>query len=327
MVKYLWLNTYNSFNIFGFKKLKLFLFISIKKMPRKSCETLWSELVYMIAILYPNVKTKKGILDLELELSNNPKLECDVSILPSYFENLRGRSERLVNQYLDKIDFSWEIEKVYFTGKTFNKCQEIMKLNTNPETKELYNVKLTKSDIYVKIVSGEIIGISIKSSNKDTKTNYSIEKLFANLNIDTDFKNLRINMLREEFGVEYKYSKSKRRRANKLFYDKTNPYFMEIIETIETHHDEFTLELLKYLYPITIPYDCYEFNGKEMINLKDNIDLDNFRIERNTDYESATSAKLWYSMYQEEKEIYKFEIRGKNDLYKGSMQVLLYNVK
>ena len=64
-----------------------------------------------------------------------------------------------------------------------------------------------------------------------------------------------------------------------------------------------------------------------MINLKDNIDLDNFRIERNTDYESATSAKLWYSMYQEEKEIYKFEIRGKNDLYKGSMQVLLYNVK
>ena len=83
---------------------------------------------------------------------------------------------------------------------------------------------------------------------------------------------------------------------------------------------------MKYLYPDILPYPIYEYDGIELKNLRELHTPDLVEIRRNTSYETNTSAKLWYSIYQEEKEIYKFEIRGKVDLYRGSMQVLVYNV-
>ena len=75
-----------------------------------------------------------------------------------------------------------------------------------------------------------------------------------------------------------------------------------------------------------LSYPVYEFDGLEMKNISEPPNLDDIKLERNENYETNTSAKLWYSIYLKEKEISKFEIRGKNDLYKGSMQILLYSI-
>ena len=69
-----------------------------------------------------------------------------------------------------------------------------------------------------------------------------------------------------------------------------------------------------------LSYPVYEFDGLEMKNISESPNLDDIRVERNENYETNTSAKLWYSIYLKDKEISKFEIRGKNDLYKGSMR-------
>ena len=296
-------------------------------MPRKSCEAIWSELVYVISLLFPNLKNMSELLTCRDKLPINSKLLCCEKQIVKYFEDLEKRPESQVNKYLQNIvPFNQEIEKIYLTGKT-NKYPEIRELNTNPETNRVFNRKYTKSDIYLKFVDGTFTGISVKTTRKDTKSNYSIEKIFKGLGIETDFKNIRFQMLKDKFGEEnYRYGKEKRKEANALFYDKNNPYFQKIIETIEENKESFTEVLMKYLYPDILPYPIYEYDGIELKNLRELHTPDLVEIRRNTSYETNTSAKLWYSIYQEEKEIYKFEIRGKVDLYRGSMQVLVYNV-
>ena len=296
-------------------------------MPRKSCETIWSELVYVTALLFPHIKSKIELLSLRNVLIPNSKLECQEKLIDKYFDDLVHRSDSIVNNYLQNIvPFNQEIEKIYLTGKT-NKYSEIKLLNLNPETKKPFNKKYTKSDIYLKFVDGTFMGISVKSSTKDTKSNYSIEKIFKGLGIETDFKNIRFQMLKDKFGEDnYRYSREQRHEANALFYDKNNPYFQKIMETIEENKESFTEVLMQYLYPDILPYPIYEYDGLQLKNLKELHSPELVEIRRNTSYETNTSAKLWYSIYQEEKEIYKFEIRGKVDLYRGSMQVLIYNV-
>ena len=296
-------------------------------MPRKSCETIWSELVYVTALLFPHIKSKIELLSLRNVLIPNSKLECQEKLIDKYFDDLVHRSDIIVNNYLQNIvPFNQEIETVYLTGKT-NKYPEIKKLNLNPETKKPFNKKYTKSDIYFKFTDGTFAGVSVKSSKKDTKSNYSVEKIFKGLGVQTNFKNIRFQMLKDKFGEDnFRYGREQRKDANALFYDKNNLYFQEIIKTISENRASFTEVLMKYLYPDILPYPIYEYDGLQLKNLKELHSPELVEIRRNTNYETNTSAKLWYSIYQEEKEIYKFEIRGKVDLYKGSMQVLIYNV-
>ena len=71
-------------------------------------------------------------------------------------------------------------------------------------------------------------------------------------------------------------------------------------------------------------YNCYEYDGKTYRKLPSK--PKDWRIERATDLDTSNSAKIWYKIYIEKVPKYKFEIRGKNDLYKGSMQILTYKL-
>tara|TARA_B100001027_G_C16253439_1_gene325636 strand:+ start:243 stop:1154 length:912 start_codon:yes stop_codon:yes gene_type:complete len=301
---------------------------------RKHCETIWSEIVFVSVLLFPDVKTKEDIIQKKDLLQENDKLEFDNKLLEKYIKDLEIRRERLINRYIQNINESVtkiidtsKIEKIYLTGKNSKQFDCINQLNTNPDSQQLFDIKYIKSDIYIKFTHGEFIGFSVKSTCKDTKTNYSIEKIFnQNLGLPEDIKNHRIKMLQDEFGnPKGKYVKSERPRANKLFYDKTNPYFLAIIKNISENLEEFTKLLLGFLYPNVLSYPVYEFDGIKMKNISEAPNLEDIRLERNETYETNTSAKLWYSIYLKDREISKFEIRGKNDLYKGSMQIMLYN--
>ena len=110
-----------------------------------------------------------------------------------------------------------------------------------------------------------------------------------------------------------------------------NEYFQEIDRLIIENIDEFTEMLIELFFP-NIPYDIYGYSGKKINNLnKHSREVRNqkVRVERNggicggKQRETNKNAKIWFSIYFDEKEEYCFEIRGKTDLYIGGSRQLM----
>jgi len=311
---------------------------SLKK--RAHCENNWSEMVFAVKILYPEVITKEDIKDKIDLMINNVKFKCSGGIdnINRYFTDIHKRKEKLVSEYIQNINIDElklsTIKSVILSGKTIEEFPEICKINISKETGKLFDVKVRKSDLYIIFEDDRIIGISLKADNNCTLTNYSIEKMFNEMNIasPTEMKEIRINILEEYFGKgNSNYTKKQRPEANKLFYGE-NLYFQEIEQLIIENIDKFTTRLLELVFP-NIPYDIYGYNSKNIINLnKLSLKVKNqkVRIERNKGVcggkqrDTDKNAKIWYSMYFDEKEKYCFEIRFKNDIYGGSSQIQLY---
>ena len=150
--------------------------------------------------------------------------------------------------------------------------------------------------------------------------------------ISLKLKEKRIKILKDHFGEDgYKYKNNQRGEANKLFY-KDNEYLNEIDSLISKNSDKFSDALLKDVFP-KMPYSMYGYNGKKICDLNKlylKVNEQKLTISRNKGIcggkqrETNKNAKIWYSMYFNDKEKYYFEIRGKNDLYKGSMQLMVY---
>jgi len=297
---------------------------------RKNCENNWAELVVCLMILYPEIQTKEAILQRIDDLILNPRFfitgtdsDCNIE---KYAADIKLRPDIRIQEFIsnfDKTIFQGDFIKIILSGKSFKEFPELVTLNTNPTTGQLYDKKQMKSDIYI-VYSDSYIGISVKDSSIATLTNYSIEGMFHKLQIPNNLKEKRINMLKEEFSEGYKYKKEQRKEANKLFYDKNNEYFKKIIEIIEDHNDIFTGHLVSCVFP-KLEYDVYGYNGtvlKDLNSLSSKIHGQSQMIKRENKYETETAAKIWFSLYLDDVESWKFCIRGKNDIYKGSFQVL-----
>ena len=297
---------------------------------RKNCENNWAELVICLMILYPEIQTKEDVLQRIDDLRLDPRFvisgtdsDCNIE---KYVTDIKLRPDIKIQEFisnLDKTIFQGNFIKIILSGKSFKEFPELVTLNTNPTTGKLYDKKQMKSDICI-VYSDSYIGISVKDSSLATLTNYSIEGMFRNLQIPNNLKEKRINMLKEEFSEEYKYKKEQRKEANKLFYDKKNEYFKKIIEIIEDYNDIFTGYLVSCVFP-KLEYDVYGYNGlvlKDLNSLSSKIHGKSQMIKRETKYETETAAKIWFSLYLDDIESWKFCIRGKNDIYKGSFQVL-----
>jgi hypothetical protein len=297
---------------------------------RKNCENNWAELVVCLMILYPEIQTKEDVLQRIDDLILNPRFvisrtdsDCNIE---KYAADIKLRPDIRIQEFIsnfDKTIFQGDFIKIILSGKSFKEFPELVTLNTNPTTGQLYDKKQMKSDIYI-VYSDSYIGISVKDSSIATLTNYSIEGMFHKLQIPNNLREKRINMLKEEFNEGYKYKKEQRKEANKLFYDKNNEYFKKIIEIIEDHNDIFTGHLVSCVFP-KLNYDVYGYNGlvlKDLNSLSSKIHGKSQMIKRETKYETETAAKIWFSLYLDDIESWKFCIRGKNDIYKGSFQVL-----
>ncbi len=296
---------------------------------RKSCEYNWAELLICMLFLYPGkLKNKDDINSYINILKNDSRFYISGGVLSidKYLIDINSRSNKIIKEYINNIDincFPLEFTKMILSGKSYKEYPELIKLNTDINTGELYDGKVTKSDVYV-IYTNNYIGFSVKDSNGATLTNYSIEKIFNELKIEHSLKENRINILKGWFGDDYKYNKFQRAEANKLFYDKNNEYFKNIIKLIETNEQLITKKILSYVFP-KLDYDVYGYNGKKLVNLNDLCEKtmkQSCNIKRETKYETDTSAKLWYSLYLDDIEKWKFCIRGKNEIYKGSFQIL-----
>lgn len=295
---------------------------------RKQCETNWAELVISMIILYPHIKTKDDVLNNIERLKTDTRFVVSGGVmqLDLYIKDINLRKEKEISNYI--INFDLEkftgVEKVILSGKSFKDFDELTKLNINPETQKQYEKAWIKSDVYL-IYPDKTIGLSIKDSSGATLTNYSVEKILKDIGVLHDFKSLRIKILKSRFGEEkFKYTKSQRPEANELFYDKENIYFKSLLENIEGNEKLFTKELLSKAFP-RLHYEVYGYNGqklKDLNELSNKISVKKKFIKRNLNYETDTSAKLWFSIYLDNIEEWKFCIRGKNNIYSGSFQIL-----
>jgi len=291
---------------------------------RKPCENNWAEMLLCIVLLYPDLKTKTEVLSTKEIIKHNPMFKCSggTDNIDLYFKDIEQRSDETIKTYIENFDSSTfgSFDTVILSGKS---SKEFPIIYNNPHHINI-DRKMIKSDIF--LIYGEgIKGLSVKDSNGATLTNFSFEKLCGDIKVLNSLKDKRLDILKGCFGEGYKYKKDQRPLANKLFYDKDNEYFKEIDSIIHKHNKEFTDILLSYVFP-SLNYDVYGYNGERVVDLNKlshKIHSINLRdIKRENKYESDSAAKLWYSLYLDNCEKWKFCIRGKNDLWKGSMQVL-----
>ena len=299
-----------------------------KKKKRKACETNWAELVITMKNLYPEIKTKQDLLNKIDMLKKDKRFVIDGgdSHLDQYVKDIKLRKEKGIENYIKNFDVDKfkGFEKVILSGKSIQNFNELKEVNINPKTNKEYERKWVKSDLYLIYPLGRIIGISVKDSDGATLTNYSVEKILKDINVNHDFKEDRISVLKECFGENYKYTKEQRPLANKLFYNKGKVYFTGLLENIEQNREGFKKEIFTHVFP-SLHYEVYGYNGKtlkDLNELSNKIDGQKKEIRRNKNYETNISAKLWFSIFLDDIEEWKFCIRGKNDIYKGSFQIL-----
>ena len=141
--------------------------ITMSIKTRKNVEYQWSE--YIVYIVCKSDKTLTTFE--EIENSFVP----DIS--KGYFDDLLKADKTVVMNYYNQFNFYFQKLKlnvldVFLLGKNQNRYPEIKKLHENFDKKK---GKL-KADIIVKTDNG-FVGFSVKSSENDTLTNYSVYKM------------------------------------------------------------------------------------------------------------------------------------------------------
>jgi hypothetical protein len=235
-----------------------------------------------------------------------------------------AKKKTIITDYINNFYFEIEnnhsdfkkenIKCIYISGKA-NKHNKIKELNKN------YNKIETKSDIYVELNSGELIGISIKQDTKATKSNYSVHKILGKEE-DKRLTNIKNQYLLTN-GFSKPFNKCDRENHNKLFYPhiKDNEYWIELKKQISAKTDIIKEMLLKNLYCRDVNYRIYEFNGTHLVKLNDMIPSTNTNVtfeEYNPYYYTKSgnlreAAKLFYKLVINEKK-YRVEVRWKGDI-------------
>lgn len=300
------------------------------KKKRKSVEHNGMELLFAILLKYPQVN---DVSSLWLLLENESELSCNILFntnedVKLYVNDLKIKKQ-LVNDFIlnfrkneESLLLPSAIEKIYLSGKK-NKHEEINLIN-----KCLDKKKGAKADVYVKLLSGEFIGFSVKQSKEATKSNYSVQKM---LGTETDNKltETKHKYLNENGIVDFQ--ESQRKQVNELFYPKhtNNPYWYEVRKLITENKKTLSKKIVSYLYCTNVPYCVYEFDGENMYKLNKVVEADSVVFEEYTSYycdskgKLRRAAKLFYRLEVEGKK-YRVEVRWKGDVYNKSPQFHLH---
>lgn len=282
---------------------------------RRQTDYQWSELVFVAKLLYPVITSRLMLLQMKDTLESDPRVIW--TNFDDYWLNLESASDREVGKYLSNIPNTIDLMfvNIYLEGKNVTN-DEIISLNST------LNSRQKKADIYIKYTD-RWEGISIKKCGKCTLTNYSVEKICREgglTDVSHEIKRLRIQMLLDKFGKDYRkdYNRS---IINTYLTDKTIGFWSKTEEAIGDVNIQ--KKYIDALFP-EFSYNCYEYNGSTYRKLTSK--PSNWRIERAADLDTLKSAKIWYKIYIDDIPKYTFEVRGKNDLYKGSMQILTYKL-
>jgi hypothetical protein len=321
-----------------------------KEQTRKNVEFNFTELLFPMLLMYSEINNFEEFLEkielFEKDPTCNSKIKFNSSediskykldVLDDKKKNINKmiKKKKNINEMIKKFK-TIEIEKqfqpdnivcIYISGKK-NTHIEIEELNKGLDIKE------KKSDVYIKLLSGEFVGVSIKQDNKAPKTNFSVEKLLPK---EESIKRTKIKKVYlTEKGFEL-FDKNQRDPVNQLFYpqNKDNPYMRELKDAINIHKNELGEKLVYYLYCLNVNYPIYEYDGTSFTKLHDNKLHDNFHnpiisFEEHIPYylnengEEREAAKLYYRLCVDEK-IFRVEVRWKGNIHNASPQFQTFN--
>jgi hypothetical protein len=293
---------------------------------RQSVEFNGMEYVCALLVIYEHITNLKELYGVIYNPEETKIVFNNENDKEEYIKDIK-KKECLVSLYIinfrrsNCIDYK-NVKKVYISGKK-NKHKFIDELNKG------YDVKETKSDIYIVYEDNTIKGLSVKQSSDAQKSNYGCHKMIDEYDPGSSkilsenkrdyLENNNINSIKKE----------ERKFVNSLFYIK-NPYFDNLMFYIEKNKIEIGKNLVKLLNSTAVPYDVYEFDGKVMIHLNKNRNFDSILFELHEPYKYTkkgklrNAAKLFYQLTYDDKK-YRVEIRWKGDIYNSSPQFCIHN--
>jgi len=310
--------------------IELFGYIDIKEK-RKNVDYQWSEyIVYLIALrssasfIKDELEGSERILTFEdFEKTFDPLIEN------RYLTDLLKADKKKVMKYYNTFytlfhNLGLNVSNVYLLGKNQSKFDEIKKIH------EIKGAKL-KADIVIKTIDNVFIGFSVKSSEQDTLTNYSIYKMLPKDEVAL-LKEIQLSIIkRNGLSVMKGVYKQNREKYNALFANSItidNEYHITLNELILDYKEKILEQWYRNLFG-TLPYELYTFNGTTLTNDIPSPEFMNIKpIQNPAKKENVRAAKLFYAVYDKENDeqsipLYKWEIRWKGDIF-VSPQILTF---
>ena len=284
-----------------------------QRMPRKNVETNWAELVPAMILA-----DKRVITVADLKACPKPaNLECPN--LEAYKTDLMCRNETDVQKFIDTFRSKvpiWKsaIRKVFLVGKHVAKYPALVALNKGND------VKNSKADVYVEFEDGTIIGISCKASKDATLTNFSVENMF-DPQVRKFCADIRKKVLKQLGVVTAKKSRHVPESAPSHFYPGVpNEYWTVLREKIRDYRTVIKKTLVSAIYAHNTPYQMYEFNGEDMVDLSSAPPPSRIEFREFVEHykHAPDAAKLFY-LLQVDSISYRVEVRFKGG-FRSSVQ-------
>lgn len=319
---------------------------------RKSCEAPFSELLMALALCNPNAQSYTD---------DNEFPECIITdaLKKQYKEDMKTKTKEVLDKYFedcrqiahklrDELNITaTDVIKVFVQGKCITNPLILVLTQTIEERTQ------KKADLYLLVNGTRWIGISVKTTPGDTKSNWSIERLIGEQ--DSELKGI-IKNIREEInkknGIgrdwrEYKSETNNKDYNRKIYNDSmygNNTYKTQINTWMMKHENKSNLQnIIAKAAGSSNNFEMYECNGREYRDLRgiyckiknasefrllqDTPETRNYieeTLNRKSHY-SNTAAKLWYYVLLNDTAAYRIEIRWKGDPF-ASPQLLLYDL-
>lgn len=248
---------------------------------------------------------------------NKSKESKDYKQLKSFISNCYSFKSMIQTQhksYIKDVLVVGKNNKFILNEPIFQKIKDMNRQlrDNNPKDSK----KLCKSDVYLVLDNEKIIGVSVKMNKKCTKFNYSVQKMLKdNFRVNVNNLNKTKNIILQDNDIKKSNFKTLRSKCNKLFYDRNNPYWVQLHYYIDLYNSKLASDLMcKYHCTHNDLYDVYEIDDSSFHMLtKNELDTD-YHLEEDTQKkENTKAAKLYYKLKKGEKTIMNLEIRFKGD--------------
>jgi SOS response regulatory protein OraA/RecX len=313
---------------------------------RKSCEAPFSELLLARAICNPNAHSYTDdnefpeciITDALKEQYKKDMKTKTKEVLDKYFEDCK----QIAHKLRDKLNITaTDMIEVFVEGK----CM------TNPIILELtQSIKertQKKADLYLRVNDTRWIGISVKTTPGDTKSNWSIERLIGEQDPDLkqEIKGIR-EAINKQHGIDrdWRDNKEKNRKIyNESMYG-NNAYKAQINKwMIKPENKTYLQNIIAKAAGSSNHFEMYECNGRENRDLRGIYHEIQNTVEFNIvpdlpetskyveetlnqkSHYSVSAAKMWYYVTLNNTAKYRIEIRWKGEPY-ASPQLLLFDL-
>ncbi len=315
-----------------------------EKKSRKNTDYQFTELLVCLILLglvsFENISLD-FIIDFSMKKKEEKKLQCNDDILERYHTDLKDSFNiKFIKSYIlnfDKdilnIDLS-DVKYVYLTGKSYKDFPKIVEINKD------YEDKKPNSDVYFELNNGQIHGISCKQSSSCPCTNKVVELNNEELMI-LRHKTLNENGVTKENCKNHRDKKSggdgkigQILQNNFSITGYLQEYWSLLQDHIINKKDYFIDQVLNSMNQgIMLPYEVYEYDGKELVNTKNRKlekNLCDIKISNTFCYgktKPREASKIWFDFIYNEEIKYNLEVRFKGIYFGPGGQPQIFILK